>query len=165
MKFKTIRQKRYDVLCFTGFTGFEARTLSRVPFRVPYILPLIKEREAEYTRAAKRAKRQDLSKTAFEKKWLNFIKRRYIMKGWRYRGEPWGATVTFRMVKDKEFDYKRKHPEYESPWEKRRKQFKDFLAKIERVYDEKYPKGYGKEWADKELRYLPGGGAELVDKE
>lgn len=163
--YKTRRQKRYEIEWYAGFVKFEARALSRIAFKVPYMLPLIKERDAEYDRAIKRAKRVGMPESEFNRKWRNFIKRRYIMKGWKRREERWGATVVFRMLKSKEFDYRRKYPDYTSPWEKRRKQFRDFIRRIEQEYEGKYPRGYGRKWAGREIRYKPEGGAELVEKE
>ena len=156
MPYKTRRQQRYERLRQCGFVNFEARGLSRVSLRVPYILPLMKERLAEYTKVIKQAKRKGISETDFNRQWLTHIKRRYITKGWKHIDDTWGVTTAFRMLKDKERDYKLKHPEYDSPWEKRQRQWQDFIAKIDKTY-EKYPKGYGKR-APK-LRYLPEGGA------
>lgn len=164
MAYKTRRQKRYEVLLYVGSLKFEARALSRIPIKVPYMVPLIKERDVEYGRAIRRAKREGLSEEKFNREWQAHIKRRYNAKGWKKKGEYWGTTVAFRMLKSKEFDYRRKFPDYESPWEKRRKQWKDFIRRIEQEYEGKYPRGYGRKWKGKELRYKPEGGAELVDK-
>lgn len=157
--YKTRRRARYERLRDSGFTNFEARGLSRVSPRVPYMLPLMKERLAEYTRAIERAKRQEIAEADFNKQWLTHIKRRYIMKGWRHKGDPWGVTVTYRMLKDKEKEYKYKHPDYTSPWVKRQKAWRDFIGKLEATYS-KYPAGkiYGKRKAPIKLRYLPEGG-------
>ena len=162
--YKTRRQNRYARLKEIGFVGFESRGLSRVSPRVPYLLPLMKERLAEYTKAIKQAKRRGISEQDFNKQWETHIKRRYLAKGWKHRGDSWGVTVAFRMLKDKEKTYKLKHPEYDSPWEKRQRQWRDFIAKIDRTY-EKYPRGraYGKRKPPVKLRYLPEGGAVIEE--
>jgi len=148
MAYRTRRQARYERLRDCGFTGFEARALSKVSPRVPYMMPAMKERLEEYSKAIKWAKRQGLTEAEFNKRWLTHVKRQYIAKGWKHRSDPWGVTVAFRMLKAKERDYKYKHPEYDSPWEKRQKQWRDFIAKIDRSY-EKYPRGraYGRKGA------------------
>jgi len=159
MPYKTRRQTRYQRLRDCGFTPFEARPLSRVSQRVPYVLPLMKQRLEEYTRAIKRAKKQGIPEQDFNKAWLTHIKRRYIMKGWKRKSDAWSSTVVFRMFKESEKVYKLKHPEYESPGEKRRRQWKDFISKLERTYeDRKYPKMM----PTVKLRYKPEGGAEII---
>ena len=163
MPYRTRRQNRYEALRKAGFVGFEARALSRVSPRVPYMLPLMKERYAEYQRAMRRAQKQGLTEIEFNKQWLTHIKRRYVMKGWKRRSDVWGVTVGFRMLKDAERAYKYKQPQYVSPWEKRQKQWRDFIAKIDATY-EKYPKGrvYGRRKPSVRLRYKPEGGAEII---
>jgi len=162
MPYKTRRQNRYETLRKAGFVGFEARALSRVSQRVPYMLPLMKVRHEEYQRAIKHAQRQGLTETEFNKQWQTHIKRRYVARGWKRRSDVWGVTVGFRMLKDAEKEFKYKHPAYDSPWQKRRKQWRDFVAKLEATY-EKYPKGgiYGKKKPTTRIRYKPEGGAEV----
>ena len=164
MAYRTRRQNRYDHLRQAGFCGFEARALSRVSPRVPYMLPMMKERYEEYQRATKRAQKQGLTEVEFNKKWQTHIKRRYVAKGWKRRSDAWGVTTGFRMLKDVEMAYKYKQPQYVSPWEKRQKDFRDFIRKIDATY-EKYPKGraYGKKKAPVKLRYLPEGGAVIEE--
>lgn len=164
MPYKTRRQARYENLRKAGFVNFEARALSRISLKVPYMLPLMKERYAEYQRAIKRAQKQGITEIGFNKQWLTHIKRQYIMKGWKYRSDSWGVTVAFRMLKAAEKAYRYKHPQYDSPWEKRQKDFRDFIAKIDRTY-EKYPKGrvYGPKAKPPRIRYLPEGGAVIEE--
>jgi len=157
MPYKTRRQNRYENLRKAGFVGFEARALSRVSPRVPYMLPLMQKRYEEYQRATKRAQRQGLTEVEFNKQWQTHIKRRYVANRWKRRGDVWGVTVAFRMLKEAERQFKYKHPAYESPWEKRQKDWRNFIAKIDATY-EKYPKKMPKV----KLRYKPEGGAEIV---
>jgi len=163
MPYKTRRQNRYETLHKAGFVGFEARAFSRVSPRVPYMLPLMKVRHEEYQRAMKRAQRQGVSEADFNKQWQTHIKRRYVAKGWKRRSDIWGVTAGFRMLKDAEKAFKYKHPEYDSPWEKRQKDWRSFIAKIDATY-EKYPKGkaYNKKAKTIKLRYKPEGGAEIA---
>ena len=163
MPYKTRRQNRYETLRKAGFVGFEARALSRVSPRVPYMLPLMQKRHEEYQKALKRAHKQGLTEVEFNKQWQTHIKRRYVARGWKRRSDIWGVTVGFKMLKDAEREFKYKHPAYDSPWEKRQKDWKNFIAKIDATY-EKYPKGraYGKKKAPVKLRYKPEGGAEIV---
>ena len=72
--YKTRRQSRYENLRKAGFVGFEARALSRVSPRVPYMLPLMKVRYEEYQRASKRAQKQGLAEVEFNKLWQTHIK-------------------------------------------------------------------------------------------
>lgn len=121
MAFRTRRQYRYDLLRKSGFLPFEARSLSRVPLRIPYLDQLIKERFIAYQQAAKEGQTRA--------KWQRSIKN-------RYRGENWinlrGQTDPWKMFRAFEYTYRAKHPEYESPWEKRRRQMKDFIATVEK---------------------------------
>ena len=59
MPYKTRRQNRYETLHKAGFVGFEARALSRVSQRVPYMLPLMKVRHEEYQRESSMHKGKD----------------------------------------------------------------------------------------------------------
>lgn len=155
----TRRQQRYKTLREAHFMPSEARTLSKISFAVPYMKPLIKDRAKKYDRF--------VSEGGTEKEWLKAIKKDYTDNGWRKAGEGWTSKVIFRMLKAKEKDWKYKHPEYESPWEKRQgrqRTSEEISAKIDRTA-EKYPKGrtYAKRQPQRRIEYLPGGGARFVD--
>ena len=155
--FRTRRQQRHEALTSAHFMPSEARTLSRISFAVPYMKPLIKDRIQWYNRF--------IAEGGLPKDWLKTIKRAYTGNGWRKAGERWTSTVVFRMLKAKEQEYKYKHPEYESPWTKKQKSSSDFRAKLDATF-EKYPSGraYGKRKPPAvRLRYLPTGGAVIVD--
>jgi len=62
------------------------------------------------------------------------------------------------MLKDFEAKFRARFPNYESPWEKKRKVWKDFTAKLEATYS-KYPR----KMPVKRLEYLPTGGARFVE--
>lgn len=138
--YRTRREKRYLALKDAGFVGFEARALSKVSPKVPYMKPMIAERRREYDKTIKWAKKRGMSETTFNKQWLTHIKRKYIMKGWKRKGDIWGQTVAFRMLKTKEEEYRARNEDYESPWQKRQKRWRDFLGNVETKAD-KYPRG------------------------
>ena len=83
MAYKPRRQKRYESLRDAGFVKFEARSLSFLPFKLPYMQPMIRQRNAEYVKAIRQAKRRGLSENEFSKWWTTHIKRRYIALGWK----------------------------------------------------------------------------------
>lgn len=127
---KTRRQQRYAVLRSAGFLRFEARPLSRVPIRtVPYMTGLIRERKELY-RDAKRQK-ATIARYEAEIKAL-YRANKFTKTDWRGKdaGDPWA------FLRDYEERYRAKYPAYESPWEKRRRTWKDFLVRIERQIDE-----------------------------
>ena len=121
MAFKTRRQRRYDTLRKAGFLKFESRDLSRVPFKIPYIKPLVKARAEEYKRAVKEEWTIG--------RWEDLYKKRYKDNNWldsKGRPSPWA------MLRDYEHDYRVKHPNYDSPWEKRRGAMRDFIKVFEK---------------------------------
>jgi len=142
MAYKTRREQRYRVLLYAGCPKWEARPLSRIPQTkvIPYMKVFINQRIEEYEKAFKRARKQGISDAEFNKQWGTHIKRRYIAMGWKHRKDRWGATVAFRMIKEVKDRYRNRKPEYESPWEKRRKRWKEFSAKIDREYDSRPPR-------------------------
>ena len=121
MAFKTRRQKRYESLRKTGFAKFEAQALSKVPFAVPYMKDLIKSRLKEY-------------KVAFKenwtlKRWEGTIKDKYQEGKWL---DSKGRLSAWSMLRDYESQYRAKHPQYDSPWKKKRKDFRDFISTFEK---------------------------------
>lgn len=150
MAFKTRRQRRYEVLRLAGFLPFEARELSRVSSRVPYMDVLIKERHKRH--------REAIDRKLSGAEWERQIKSEYFDSRWRRRTRLGKIKYdTWAMLRDFEDKYRAKHPEYQSPWEKRRRAWKDFVSKLERTY-QRYPKMM----PVVNLRYLPTGGAEIT---
>ena len=150
MAFKTRRQRRYQILRLAGFLPFEARELSRVPFKVPYMDALVKQRHKRYESALGRK----LSRAEYERQ----IKTIYFDSKWRKRTRTGKIKYdVWAMLRDFENKYRAKNPQYESPWEKRRKAWKDFTKKLEATYS-RYPRSM----PVVKLRYLPSGGAEIV---
>jgi len=81
----------------------------------------MKERFKDYKQAFK----EEWSRA----KWERSIKKQYREYNWfdnKGRADPW------QMLRDFEHGYRAKHPEYESPWEKRRQKMKDFIAVVEK---------------------------------
>lgn len=157
MAYKVRRQGKFETLTKAGFVPFEARTLSRLKLNLPYMKPLIKERQAEYAKMVKRSIKKGLSKADQDKAWLTYIKKRYIAHGWYKGKELWGVTVAFRMLKSKERAYKYKVPAYESPYETRNKaaRFKGFKTKLDATF-EKYPAGTAYHKRSRTSKPLPG---------
>jgi len=127
MKFKTRRQARYSHLRLHGILPFEARPWSKVNWKVcPYLVELFEERKSK----AKKAEAQGVT----PRQWEEYIRGLYRKNGWLKRdrlgriiADPW------KMFRDYEDRYKQKYPQYESPWQPRGRQWKDFLRKIERT--------------------------------
>ncbi len=133
MAFRKTRQARYERRRRNGFLPFEARPLSRVSEKVPYMPQLIATRASLLARA----RREGWSQI----KYNISIKELYRKKGWRKLNRV-GKIVNdpWQMLRDYEDRYKSKHPEYESPWVKKQKGWRDFTSKFDRGL-EKYEKG------------------------
>ena len=133
MALRKMRQARYVSRRRNGFLPFEARALSRVPARVPYMPQLIATRASLRAHAQREGWSQIRYKTA--------IKEQYRRKGWRKLNRA-GMIVNdpWRMLRDYEDRYKSKHPEYTSPWLKKQKKWREFTSKYETGL-EKYEKG------------------------
>jgi len=133
MRFKTRRQNRYVKLGQYGFLPFEAQPLSKVAWSVPYMRLMIKDR----IKLLKRAKSEEWSKAQYKADIIG----QYQRKGWRKRGKP-ELTVAdpWAMLRDFADRYKVEHPEYESPWVKKQKQYRNFSSKFDRGL-EKYDRG------------------------
>lgn len=123
MAFKTRRQKRYELLRKSGFLPFEAQELSRIPVKVPYVDILIKQRYKELKEAVEKG----LSKEQWRRKIID----RYNANDWFEVRNP-SRRSPHAMLREFEHTYKQQHPEYESPWKKRRRKFKDFVDTIEK---------------------------------
>ena len=124
---KTRRQQRYTILRKAGFLPFEARPLSRVPIRtVPYMKGLIRERQDMFHRA-------QVDKVSIVR-WRSQIKELYIINKFLKmdrKGNP--VADPWDFLRDYEDRWRAKNPSYESPWEKRRRSWRDFLARIEKT--------------------------------
>lgn len=124
---KTRRQDRLVKLRAHSLLPFEARPLSRVPFKVcPYIGYMMRDRWKMFLRA------KQLGTT--QRQWEAQIKELYRVNGWTKRNRAGIVTADpWKMFRDYEEKFKAKYPEYESPWMKKYRNWKDFLAKIERT--------------------------------
>lgn len=133
--YRTMRARRYGALLWSGFLKFEGRALSRIPYtRVPYMKDLMAERARGYETFYRRLQKQGISWKEINKQWATHIKKRYNAKGWKHRGDRWGATVAYRMLKEIKPEIERKYG-YTSPWVKRRKDWVGVRRKIEGEYD------------------------------
>ena len=156
---KTRRQSRYKRLREGGFCAFESSELSRMPLSIPYWKAMRKTRKE---RLVKYLLTEKASRYKFEK----MIRQEYIDRKWLKRTKAGSVMASpWLMLKDFEARFKAKFPDYESPWEKRRKAWKDFRAKLEATYA-KYPAGRAykkKEEPVRYIEYLPSGGARFVE--
>ena len=124
---RTRRQNRYIKLRSVGFLPFESRALSKVPFKIcPYMRQLIKDRQMDF--------RQTKREGATQAQWENRIKDQYKRERW-LRPDKKGKLVAdpWTMLRDYEDRWRAKEPEYTSPWEKKWRNWRDFLGKIERT--------------------------------
>lgn len=126
MAFRVRRHQRYELLRRAGFLPFEARPLSRIPTtRTPYMGEMIKDR-------LKMRQKAIVEKTG-QAEWERRIKGLYDENKWlragvrRIERDPW------KMLRDYEDRWRDKQPEYESPWEKRGRKWKDFQGEVERT--------------------------------
>jgi hypothetical protein len=124
---KTRRMQRFANLRRLQFMKFEAFALSKVsPGVTPYFREMMKERAEMAAKAFKMG--------ATEKQFEAQIKELYRVNRWVKRNragqivaDPWKM---FRAFEDK---FKQKNPAYTSPWQKRQKNLRDFIAKYERT--------------------------------
>lgn len=126
MAFRTRRQQKYERLRLSGFLPFEARVLSKVPVRIcPYMKELMKERRAMFQKA-----RADGATRA---QWENLIKGKYNTNKWLSAGRRRIEADPWKMLRDFEDRFRDKNPEYTSPWQKRVRDWQNFLRKAERT--------------------------------
>jgi len=127
MAFRTRREARYLKLRQHGFLRFEARPLSKVPTRVcPYLRAMMKERLKQMRDS------QKMGRTL--RQYEDSIKELYRTNKWLKKNRV-GKIVAdpWRMFRDYEDKYKAKFPQYSSPHEKRWKDWRQALGKIERT--------------------------------
>jgi len=128
MAFRTRRQNRYLKLRTNGFLPFEARALSRVPIKgIPYMKEVIDARRELLSKATE----DKLTTKDYERK----IKQIYTDNAFTKAGTKRIEYSPWKMLRKAEDVFKVKHPEYESPWKKRRQGWMDFLAKAERTIE------------------------------
>ena len=122
----TFREKRRrGYLERSGFLLFEADDLCVIPGYVPYFKRLVRERRAllkewlgaGYTMPQWELRLQRLYR---DNKWVVFI-------DGLPKADPWKLLRAF------EDDYRDHNPEYDSPWQKKKRRPRDFLPKIERT--------------------------------
>jgi len=136
MYFRTRRQRRYFKLRELGFLKGEAFHLSKVPFRVPYMDVLMRDRFRKLQEAVRAGKSRKQFEDEIRKWYVQNYYFRMTKRGPRL--DPW------KMLRDFEHAYRKAHPEYTSPWEKRRRKFRDFMQKAEKTL-QKYREQWIKE--------------------
>jgi hypothetical protein len=126
MALKIRRHSRYEKLRKDGFLPFEARPLSRVPSYVPYLKAMARERRD----MIKKARALGTTQRQFEAQ----IKELYQINKWLRKNKA-GKTIAspWAMFRDYGDRFRQKHPEYDSPWQKRQRRLRDFEARIERT--------------------------------
>ena len=136
MAFRKRREARYTRLRDIGFLPFEARTISSVSRKTPYLSQMMATRASLLAKTRK----EGWSKVRYN----TYIKERYRAKGWQKRNragnliyDPWQM---WRAYEDR---YKSKHPEYESPWVKKQQKWQRFTSKYDKGL-EKYDRGRGR---------------------
>lgn len=123
------RKSRYLYLRKRGFLPVESDILSKIPFDVPYISNIIKDRMDLYKKCI------DRNMTRGE--YLNYIKQLYIDKGYIKPGKGViRANIdVWAMLRGYEDLYKQKNPEYDSPYKKKRTNWNDFMTKAEKTIE------------------------------
>lgn len=125
-KLGTRRQRRYEILRAAAMRPFEARAFSRVSFkRTPYIEQIMKDRWAMFMKA----KAEGLT----QRQWIARVNDLYARNRW-YKRNKAGRLVAdpWRLFRKYEDEFKAKQPQYESPWVRKQKDWRNFLANIER---------------------------------
>jgi len=130
---RTLRERRYKKLLNSGFISPEARVLSKVPYRVPYMKDIINTRIGLKAKARARG----VSYPQYERQ----IKELYIASGY-IKGNRRGHRLldVWAMFREVEDRYKGEHPEYQSPWLKKQTRFKDYVRKVKKSAIEGYYK-------------------------
>jgi hypothetical protein len=100
--------------------------MSHVPPNVAYFKTMLQERRAMYKKA--------VAMKIGQVKWEGQIKELYKVNKWqklnrvgKIVADPW------KMLKDFEKKYREKYPQYESPWEPRGRNFRDFQRKTDKT--------------------------------
>ncbi|KKN45079.1 hypothetical protein LCGC14_0686610 [marine sediment metagenome] len=123
-RFKTLRQRRYEDLRNAGFLEFEARPLSKIKRNVPYLKDITRDRQ----KLLKRAERKNWTAGQFSAS----IKAKYRGKNWLTKDAKGRTKLDpHKLVKATERQFKDDHPDYVSPWRKRKQKFNTFVSKFE----------------------------------
>lgn len=136
---RPLNRHRYEILLGAGFLRFEAKEFCKVPIRkTPYIDEMIKARFKEH--------QEHLKNKGTTKDWEIRIKTMYI-DGKLIKTTKKGKTFDpWKLLRNFEAKFKLKHPEYQSPWRKRQKDWQKFRRNMDRALKEeaegrKYPRG------------------------
>jgi hypothetical protein len=108
VRFKTMRQRRYDGAILLGATSWEAAIISKMPKNVPYIKPLLAQRSA--------LRNSPKNKGLTAKEWDTRIVRMYVGKKWiKGNAKKRSAYSVWNMINAVGDAYKAKNPDYKSP--------------------------------------------------
>lgn len=107
------RQTRYDGLKACGLQHWEALTLSKLPKDIPYLRKLALERRAEYVAFKNKPENKGKHSSQVKSLFNHKIDARYKRQGWIAGGNLMSKESVWKMLRDFEKPYKRKHPEYE----------------------------------------------------
>jgi hypothetical protein len=120
-----MRQGRYEKLLDSGFTKWEARTLSTIPLtRVPYMKDLIRMRNIQIQEWYKnRELRSSSTRRDLNSKILNW----YQQKGFTRPGTTQPDVWKLLRSIEQEFGYK--YPSYVSPFRRKRQDFISFKGR------------------------------------
>ena len=134
MAFRTRRQNRYLKLRNAGFLPGEARPLSRVPFkRAPYTKEMFADRQKMVQKVV--ADMKGASGTAIAKELERRVKKLYDTNRWTTAGKRRIYRDAWKMLRDYEDRWRDKFPQYTSPWQPRRRDFVNYVAKAERTIE------------------------------
>lgn len=129
MPYKPLREARYQDLILLGMTRWEARVLSVIPRRVPYLQRLVQERYAWYQRL------KDLGLS--DKEIDTRILRRYAAKGFTKGRKRHSPETVWAMLRSYEEPYKKDHPQYKPRYKhKRARHIKRTLSNLDKTLSE-----------------------------
>ena len=135
MAFRTRRQARYLKLRSFALLPYEARPLSKVPFKIaPYMKDLIADRQAMVKKV--NADMKGASQAAITREFENRVKKLYGENRWLTAGRKKIYYDPWKMLRDYEERWRDKNPQYTSPWQKRHKDWQGFLTKAERTIEQ-----------------------------
>jgi hypothetical protein len=103
MAFRALRQRRYDYLMARGFTSWESRVLSKIPYYVPYMAGLVKERAKAFAKYK--------GKGITPKEYDTHILKSYQAKGFK-RGGKRSVSSVWQMVENYREHHRDQYTEY-----------------------------------------------------
>lgn len=141
-RYKTLRQKRYDILRKSGFADWEAIPLSKVPKTTPYLKHMINDRREAIEDARQKGRS--------ERQFMGNVKNKYRANQWTRKDPITGVIdvtkkeAVWKMFRAYEDEYKQKNKQYNSPWKRRQQRWDNFRQNYteSKGYPHKPVKGY-----------------------